>query len=80
MFKELRLLGQGNFSKVFHARNRVDGLEYAVKRSKHEVADEALRRQWLQARPLSPAWLSEPVNQQPCGAGCASKRPARSAC
>ena len=50
VFKELRLLGQGNFSKVFHVRNRVDGLEYAVKRSKLEISmtDEALKRQWFQ--------------------------------
>lgn len=52
IFKELKYLGQGNFSKVFQVRNRVDGLEYAIKRSKHEVTDEGLRRQWLQASTL----------------------------
>lgn len=31
------LLGQGNFSKVFRARHRFDGREYAVKRSQREV-------------------------------------------
>lgn len=31
------LLGQGNFSKVFRARHRFDGREYAVKRSQRET-------------------------------------------
>ncbi|PSC73365.1 Wee1 kinase isoform B [Micractinium conductrix] len=36
-FKEVGLLGQGNFSKVFRARHRFDGREYAVKRSQREA-------------------------------------------
>jgi len=31
------LLGQGNFSKVFRARHRFDGREYAVKRTQREA-------------------------------------------
>ena len=42
------MLGQGNFSKVYLAKSRMDGWEYAIKRSKHEVAEEALKRQWFQ--------------------------------
>lgn len=37
-FKETGLLGQGSFSKVYRARHRLDGREYAVKRSICEVA------------------------------------------
>ena len=47
-FKELRLLGQGNFSRVYLARGRLDGCEYAVKRSCHEVQQESLKKQWVQ--------------------------------
>jgi serine/threonine protein kinase len=32
-FREIGLLGQGNFSKVFRVRHRFDGREYAVKRT-----------------------------------------------
>ena len=51
------MLGQGNFSKVFHVRNRVDGLEYAIKRSKMEISssEETLRRQWFQVGESFPA-------------------------
>lgn len=37
-FKELGVLGNGSFSKVYHARHRLDGCEYAVKRSHNSVA------------------------------------------
>lgn len=60
VFKELRTLGQGNFSKVFHVKNRVDGLEYAVKRSKQEVCDESLKRQWFQVRMPPPGVFAVP--------------------
>lgn len=58
LFKEIRLLGQGNFSKVFHVKNRVDGFEYAVKRSKLEICstDEALKRQWFQVCRFCPGF------------------------
>lgn len=36
-FKEIGMLGQGSFSKVFRARHRLDGKEYAVKRSIREI-------------------------------------------
>ncbi|PRW60946.1 Wee1 kinase [Chlorella sorokiniana] len=36
-FKEVGLLGQGNFSKVFRVRHRFDGREYAVKRTQREA-------------------------------------------
>lgn len=36
-FKELGMLGQGSFSKVFRVRHRLDGKEYAVKRTIKDV-------------------------------------------
>jgi len=36
-FKELGMLGQGSFSKVFRVRHRLDGKEYALKRTIKEV-------------------------------------------
>ena len=42
------MLGQGNFSRVYLARGRLDGCEYAVKRSCHEVQQESLKKQWVQ--------------------------------
>lgn len=48
-FKETGLLGQGAFSKVFSARHRLDGHDYAVKRSVAEVElDSAAFKQWVQ--------------------------------
>ena len=48
-FKEAGILGQGAFSKVFRARHRLDGQEYAVKRSIAEVVPGSLAvRQWVQ--------------------------------
>lgn len=47
-FKELRLLGSGNFSKVYLAQHRLDGINYAVKRSTHRVCSDATKRQWVQ--------------------------------
>lgn len=35
------LLGQGSFSKVFRVRHRLDGREYAVKRSQREAQPES---------------------------------------
>ncbi|KAI3432278.1 hypothetical protein D9Q98_003838 [Chlorella vulgaris] len=39
-FKEIGLLGQGNFSKVFRVRHRFDGREYAVKRTQRAAAPD----------------------------------------
>lgn len=47
-FKELRGLGQGNFSIVRAAKHRLDGIEYAIKRSANEITDKALKAQWIQ--------------------------------
>ena len=47
-FKEIRLLGTGNFSKVHLAQHRLDGVNYAVKRSAHRVCSDAAKRQWVQ--------------------------------
>ena len=35
------MLGQGSFSKVFRVRHRIDGREYAVKRSIKEVLPDS---------------------------------------
>ena len=45
MHKEI---GSGNFSRVFRATHRLDGVDYAVKRTKHAVEGDARRNQWLQ--------------------------------
>ena len=42
------MLGQGNFSRVVRAKQRFDGMEYAVKRSLREITADALKRQWIQ--------------------------------
>ncbi|EFN52084.1 hypothetical protein CHLNCDRAFT_37008 [Chlorella variabilis] len=48
-FKEIGLLGQGNFSKVFRARHRFDGREYAVKRTQRAaVPDGSSFAQFIQ--------------------------------
>lgn len=48
MFKEGQLLGSGSFNKVHRVQNRMDGREYAVKRSttllsKHQIITERMR-------------------------------------
>lgn len=51
-FKEIGLLGQGNFSKVFRARHRFDGREYAVKRTQRAaVPDGSSFAQFIQVGP-----------------------------
>jgi wee1-like protein kinase len=48
-FKEIGMLGQGNYSKVFRVRHRLDGREYAVKRTIREAAPESPEfALWLQ--------------------------------
>ncbi len=49
-FKEIRLLGTGNFSKVYLAQHRLDGVSYAVKRSIRPVCSDAIKRQWVQVQ------------------------------
>ena len=39
-FKEIGQLGQGNFSKVLRARHRINGAEFAVKRTIREVTPD----------------------------------------
>ena len=39
-FKEIGQLGQGNFSKVLRARHRINGQEYAVKRTTRELTPD----------------------------------------
>lgn len=56
-FKEVGLLGQGNFSKVFRVRHRFDGREYAVKRTQRE------------ARPDCPAF-AQFIQVRAGGRGC----------
>lgn len=46
-FKEVSILGQGNFSKVFRVRGRRDGCEYAIKRSLREIGSDACYMQWM---------------------------------
>ena len=46
-FKEIRLLGTGNFSKVYLAQHRLDGANYALKRSAHRVCPDAAIPQWV---------------------------------
>jgi hypothetical protein len=49
-FKEVRLLGEGNFSVVRAAKHRLDGVEYAIKRSTKDITDAASKKQWVQVR------------------------------
>lgn len=39
-YREIGQLGQGNFSKVLRARHRLNGNEYAIKRSLRELSPE----------------------------------------
>jgi serine/threonine protein kinase len=41
-------LGRGGFSIVFRATHRIDGCEYALKRTKNPVSDNKDRNAWLQ--------------------------------
>lgn len=47
---ELKEIGAGNFSKVFRARHRLDGCDYAIKRTKQPIASDHDRNRWLQVR------------------------------
>jgi hypothetical protein len=46
----VRLLGEGNFSVVRAAKHRLDGVEYAIKRSTKDITDAASKKQWVQVR------------------------------
>jgi hypothetical protein len=43
-------LGKGGFSIVFRGTHRIDGCEYALKRTKSPVSDNKERNAWLQVR------------------------------
>lgn len=47
-FKQVKELGRGGFSIVFRATHRIDGCEYALKRTKNPVSDNKERNSWLQ--------------------------------
>lgn len=47
-FKVVREIGNGNFSKVHLAVHRLDGTEYAIKRTRSVVNDDQGRNRWLQ--------------------------------
>jgi serine/threonine protein kinase len=49
-FKQVKELGRGGFSIVFRATHRIDGCEYALKRTKSPVSDNKERNAWLQVR------------------------------
>jgi hypothetical protein len=53
-FREVRHLGGGSSSKVLCAKHRFDGLEYAIKRSRHPVASELDAKRWQQVWPRLP--------------------------
>lgn len=53
-FKQVKELGRGGFSIVFRATHRIDGCEYALKRTKSPVSDNKERNAWLQVRPRAP--------------------------
>lgn len=55
-YKELGTLGRGNFSKVLKVKCRIDGMEYAAKRSAQPLLSDADKKRWQQARhpPASP--------------------------
>lgn len=49
-FKQVKELGRGGFSIVYRATHRIDGCEYALKRTKNPVNDNKERNCWLQVR------------------------------
>ena len=62
LFKMVNVLGQGNFSKVMRVQHRLDGTEYAVKRSIRPVMDDSDLLPWTQVGHMliseSYSWLS----------------------
>ena len=49
-FKDVKEIGSGSFSKVYRALHRIDGMEYAIKRTKHPASSDSERNSWLQVR------------------------------
>ncbi len=49
-FKECGRLGSGSFAQVVAVKHRLDGLEYAIKRSSNPIVDAAAKYKWLQVR------------------------------
>lgn len=47
-FKEIKELGRGNFCKVFHVLHRLDGREYAIKRTIKKMVDDSQFRKAIQ--------------------------------
>uniref|UniRef100_A0A383VK33 Protein kinase domain-containing protein n=1 Tax=Tetradesmus obliquus TaxID=3088 RepID=A0A383VK33_TETOB len=47
-FRQVKELGKGGFSIVFRGTHRIDGCEYALKRTKSPVSDNKERNAWLQ--------------------------------
>lgn len=47
-FKEVRVLGEGNFSVVRAAKHRLDGIEYAIKRSTKDIMTATEKKHWVQ--------------------------------
>lgn len=48
LFREVGVIGHGGFSKVTRVQHRLDGAEYAIKRSIRPVTAESDLRQWCQ--------------------------------
>ncbi|KAK9821243.1 hypothetical protein WJX81_008325 [Elliptochloris bilobata] len=47
-YREVVVLGRGNFSKVTKVKCRLDGMEYAAKRSSHPLHTHADKKRWQQ--------------------------------
>ncbi|KAF8055746.1 WEE1 [Scenedesmus sp. PABB004] len=47
-FRQVREIGKGGFSVVFRGTHRLDGCEYALKRTKTPASDNKDRNAWLQ--------------------------------
>jgi len=57
-FENLQKVGSGHFSDVYKARNRVDGQEYAIKKTKEPLALGAVRRREMLQEALALASLA----------------------
>jgi hypothetical protein len=72
LYKEITVLGKGSFSKVTRVRSRLDGTEYAVKRSLRPFQDDVQKRLWVQARSVRDGGLHEEALRA-CGVVAASE-------
>lgn len=59
-FKEDILLGEGSFAQVIQVKHRVDGREYAIKRSRFPISQPSERAKWIQE---IQAWAALPLNK-----------------